>query len=521
MSIENLYPGLVTPLPVAAGYHPFVDYRFIHPGRARWVDDEGHPHSAWGLNNPTSLHADFPAVPRGVELRAEPGIRTEPVLKATEPWEKLVWWPKAMYEDGRYRLWYEAVPPDHWDPEIGPKLAWPNPVFGGLLCYAESEDGFNWTKPKLGIGSWEGSRDTNISLGRETVGPMGLHGASPFIDPEAEPEARYKLFWYGDATREVVEAVRRERPDAVDPRTTDGSHERAMYVGMSPDGIHWTVQDEPAVVFSSDTLQVVEWDALRKQYVWYGRGWSWGRRTITRTETIDFSRWTLPQDVLTASPTAPEQTDLYTNGKTRYPGDPTTHLMFPTLYDRATDQTSIGMATSVDGVAWSWTPGNPVLPVGPPGSVDGGSMFVGIGLVPLPGDRVGLPYGGYSYPHKFPANLADSGICWCTWTRGRLAGVHAQTEGEFWTPPVGLAGGGLRVNCRVQPGGSLRVGVVGEDWSEVPGLSVANCQPITGDQLDATVTWTGGARPPVDQPVSLRFSLRTASVFGFEVLPNG
>ena len=73
MSIDNLYPGLVTPLPVAVGYHPFVDYRFIHPGRARWVDDEGRFHDAWGLNNPESLHADFPAVPRGVELRAEAG----------------------------------------------------------------------------------------------------------------------------------------------------------------------------------------------------------------------------------------------------------------------------------------------------------------------------------------------------------------------------------------------------------------------------------------------------------------
>ena len=225
--------------------------------------------------------------------------------------------------------------------------------------------------------------------------------------------------------------------------------------------------------------------------------------------------------MLTASPVNPEQTDLYTNGKTRYPGDPTTHLMFPTLYDRATDQTTIGMATSVDGVAWSWTPGNPVLPVGPPGSVDGGSMFVGTGLVQLPGDRIGLPYGGYSYPHKFPANLADSGICWCTWTRGRLAGVHAATDGEFWTPPVRLAGSGLRVNCRVHPGGSLRVGVTDEDWTEITGLGVSACQPITGDQLEATVSWSGGGRPPVDRAVSLHFSLRTASVFGFEVLDAG
>ena len=192
--------------------------------------------------------------------------------------------------------------------------------------------------------------------------------------------------------------------------------------------------------------------------------------------------------MLTVAPTAPEQTDIYTNGKTRYPGDPTTHLMFPTLYDRGTDQTAIGMATSVDGVAWTWTPGNPVLPVGPVGSVDGGSMFVGTGLVPLPGDRVGLPYGGYSYPHKFPANLADSGICWCTWTRGRLAGIHAETEGEFWTPPVRLAGGGsasqLPSAAGRQPArGRGGRGVVGPAWAQPRGLP-ANRGRSTGSHGD-------------------------------------
>ncbi len=518
MSIDGRYPGLVTPLPAALGYHPFVDTRFIHPGRPHWVDDAGRFHSAWGLEHPTSIHAEFIAVPRGVELRAEPAQRTDPVVTASEPWEKLVWWPKVLHVDGRYRLWYEAVPPDHWDPAVGPALAWPNPVFGGLLCYAESDDGFAWTKPRLGIGAWQGSTATNISLGRETVGPMGLHGASVFVDAEAPPDARYKAFWYGNATREVVEAVRRERPAAVDPRSADSQHVRAMYAAMSPDGLRWTVQREPAVAFNSDTLQVAEWDALRRRYVWYGRGWSWGRRTIARAETDDFSRWPLPQDVLTAAPVGLEHTDLYTNGKTRYPGDPTTHLMFPTLYDRATDQTSIGMAASVDGVQWTWAPGNPVLPVGPSGSVDEGSMFVGTGLVELPGDRVGLPYGGYTYPHKFPANLADSGICWCTWTRGRLAGVHAAAEGEFWTPPLRLAGGGLQINCRVQPGGRLRVGIEDDGGNSLPGLDVSECRPLIGDRLDAPVVWNGGGQPPVDRAVVLRFSLRTASVYGFEVV---
>lgn len=512
------HPGQHAPFEVAIGYHPIVDHRFVHPGRAHWVDDRGIYQSAWGLENPTEVRAAHLGVPHGIQLGAESATSSGPVLTADEPWERLVWWPKVIRDGGVYRMWYEAVPPDHWDPAKAPSLG--NPVFAGLLCYAESDDGFTWRKPKLGLGEWEGSTETNIVLGRDLVGSMGMHGVSVFIDPSAPSQDRYKAFWYGNVEAATVARLARERPGEVEAGSQRSSHGRAMYVATSPDGLRWEVEPEPAAIFPSDTLQVVEWDAPREAYVWFGRGWSWGRRTIARAESRDFRRWPTPVDVLTEAPHHTPHTDLYTNGKTHYPGDPTTHLMFPTLYDRATDGTSFGVAASADGGAWTWIPGAPALGTGAPGAFDAGSMFAGIGLHELPGERVGFPYGAYTQPHKYPANLADSGLGWCLWERGRIAGLKAGEQGEFWTPPLTLRGGTLRLNVRTAIGGYVQVGVADESWAERDGFGLKDCTPIEGDQMEAPVVWGAGARTQfaTDGPVILRFRLRHATLHGFEVV---
>ena len=516
--MTTTHPGQHAPFDVAIGYHPIVDHRFVHPGRAQWVDDRGIHQGAWGLERPTDVRAAHLGVPHGIRLAAEAATSSGPVLTATEPWERLVWWPKVIRDGGMYRMWYEAVPPDHWDAAVAQNLG--SPVFAGLLCYAESDDGFTWRKPKLGLGEWEGSTETNIVLGRDLVGSMGMHGVSVFVDPAASTRERYKAFWYGNVSDETAARLARERTDQGDQRSHAPEHRRAMYVATSPDGLRWDVEPEPAVVYPSDTLQVVEWDPSRETYVWFGRGHSWGRRTISRAESRDFRRWPEPVDTLTEAPHHAPHTDLYTNGKTHYPGDPTTHLMFPTLYDRATDGTSFGVAASVDGAVWTWLPSEPVLGTGSPGAFDTGSMFAGIGLHDLPDNRVGFPYGGYTQPHKYPANLADSGLGWCLWERGRIAGLKAGERGEFWTPPLRLEGGTLRLNVRTAIGGYVRVAVADESWAERDGFGLTDCAPIEGDQMDAPAIWDAGARAQLDTdaPVILHFQLQNATLHGFEVV---
>ena len=109
-----------------------------------------------------------------------------PFLLADQPWESgQLNWANLRVENGRFRLWYEAMTADSTgDADT-------------RLCYAESTDGIHWEKPELGLIEFDGSRRNNIVMdGRLTHG-IGLHGVSVFVDPNSPPEARYRCMFLG------------------------------------------------------------------------------------------------------------------------------------------------------------------------------------------------------------------------------------------------------------------------------------------------------------------------------------
>lgn len=77
-----------------------------------------------------------------IKLALHTPIPREVVLESDRPWEDQgVTYSSVIYDDGRYQMWYRA---------------------GGRTCYAESVDGVHWTKPELGLYSFEGSKENNI-----------------------------------------------------------------------------------------------------------------------------------------------------------------------------------------------------------------------------------------------------------------------------------------------------------------------------------------------------------------------
>jgi hypothetical protein len=81
----------------------------------------------------------------------------------------------------------------------------------------------------------------------------------------------------------------------------------------------------------------------------------------------------------------------------------------------------------------------------------------------------------------------------------------------------------------MQPSDGIRVAVVEAPlWDDmqahndrpVPGLTLEDCDPIRTDDLDHVVTWRGS--PDLGQvrgrPIYLRFRMRRAALFGFQVL---
>ena len=114
-------------------------------------------------------------------LQLHEPIRRDIAIAHDEPWEGNSSGYHTVFRDGDvYRMYYrgglqvlKGEPPAHKN-------------FG---CYAESKDGIHWTKPKLGLFEFQGSKANNI-----VWQGVGTHNFTPFKDanPDCPAEAKYK-----------------------------------------------------------------------------------------------------------------------------------------------------------------------------------------------------------------------------------------------------------------------------------------------------------------------------------------
>jgi hypothetical protein len=95
--------------------------------------------------------------------------------------------------------------------------------------------------------------------------------------------------------------------------------------------------------------------------------------------------------------------------------------------------------------------------------------------------------------------------------------VEAKEGGEFMTVPLLFDGHEARLNYHTTQAGSVLVEVVGTN-GVLSGRSFAECDPLYGDYLNHSLSWRGETQIPRqnDEPVSFRFRLQAAEVFGME-----
>lgn len=109
-----------------------------------------------------------------------------PVLRRGEPGSVdargVQYYGSVIRENGKYRLWYVA-----FDDDIENKVRserW-------RAAYAESPDGMNWVKPKLGLVEYKGSKDNNLL---DMNGDWGFVNVKVLKDEaETDPARRYKM----------------------------------------------------------------------------------------------------------------------------------------------------------------------------------------------------------------------------------------------------------------------------------------------------------------------------------------
>ena len=109
----------------------------------------------------------FVADSAGVDLVMNPAqVRDEPVLVADRPWEASIAAYNTVIEDGgRYRMWYDFIPPEDD----------PSGITRGV-AYAESTDGVHWDKPEIGLVEIGGSKANSVVIPRLPDAPRGETG---------------------------------------------------------------------------------------------------------------------------------------------------------------------------------------------------------------------------------------------------------------------------------------------------------------------------------------------------------
>jgi hypothetical protein len=145
-----------------------------------------------------------------------PTYREEPVLAASKgdpaaPDQVATSFYGAVLQDGgKFRMWYYALRLKEPGDAVRPDSA---NMLQGPVCYAESDDGIQWTKPNLGQVEIRGSKNNNaIFLPGDSI--EGVHVIKDEDDPN--PQRRYKMVYNPNNGKTWV-----------------------IRTATSPDGLHW------------------------------------------------------------------------------------------------------------------------------------------------------------------------------------------------------------------------------------------------------------------------------------------
>lgn len=433
----------------------------------------------------------------GAEFRLHHPHPAGVAIQFDEPWEgAFVGYPTVLKDGETYRMYYRG---------------WPAVNVPEVTCYAESQDGITWSKPKLGLVEWQGSKANNIILADESIS----HNFSPFVD-----------------TRPGVPAD--ERLKAV-----GGEAKTGLMAFASGDGIHWRKLQEGPIFRKGafDSQNVAFWSEAEQKYLLYFRVFTegtadekvWqpkGFRTVARTTSTNFLDWSEPER-MTFGETAPEH--LYTNQTQAYFRAPQIYIGLPMRFlpgrqvldnnqaaalkvskGYATDCAETVLLTSRGGNAYDreflegfLRPGTDL------GNWASRAGIAALGIVPTgPAEMSIYKQAHYAQPsaHMVRYALRLDGF----------ASINAPFRGgEFTTRPFTFTGKNLEINFSTGASGSIRFELQDAAGKPIPGFTLEEAPETIGDQVDRIVRWKGDRdlASLSGQPVRLQAVMKDADLY--------
>ena len=452
-------------------------------------DANGEPRRLW---NWRELFVDDYLIDRldGASLRLHEPQPAGTAIAYDRPWEGRGSAYITVLKDGdTYRMYYRGSPGD------GPQVT----------CYAESDDGIDWTKPDLGLFEVAGTRDNNVVLTPE-VGGDATHNFSPMLD---------------------------RRPGVPEPehyKALGGSGKDGLTAFASADGLRWRkLSEEPVITEGAfDSQNVSFWSQTEGLYLCYFRIFTNKVRTVARTTSEDYLHWTDPVE-MEFGDTPMEH--LYTNGTTPYFRAPHIYIALPgrfwpgrrAMSDEEAATLDVSEASgaandSSDAVLMTTRGGNRydrtfmesfVRPGPDSGNWVSRANYPAQGVVPTGDTEMSLYIGrgmGQESARLERLTLRTDGFA------SLSAGYGG---GEMLTRPFHFGGSELQINYSTSAAGNIRVELHDESDAPIEGFTLDDCDEIIGDEVDRVVTWNGSSEvsKTARRPIRLRFAMKDADLY--------
>jgi len=429
-----------------------------------------------------------------------------PVVDRNRPWEGLGPHWEHVHRDnetGKFRMWYST-----WLNYTLPS----GKVVRSPACYAESDDGVHWTKPELGLCEFEGSTANNI-----VILEGGLAGLL-YEPDDPDPERQYKgIVWH-------------------DWHNTDGDvPPEGYYLYTSPDGIHWKQARERTLLWNQNKHQAgigdtsqFRWDPRLKKYICDTKVLFRRQGTMRcrgMMESDDLVHWSRPR--MTIYPDALDGPEAQIYGHHGWVYESMwvgmVRVMRNTYVPGSLKQTTIELTASRDGRHWTRVGRREqFIPLGPPDSWEP-HYHDPFSSPLLVGDELWFYYRSTPlFDPKIDAEKAErkkvARLGLATLRRDGFVSLDAgKKPGQIVTRPLTFEMGRLHVNAQVHEGGYVRAEVRNADGNVIGPLALGNCTKLTGDQLDAVISWGGDSTLSCPEGESLRiaFELQNAKLYSF------
>lgn len=436
---------------------------------------------------------------KGTQLKLHHPIPGGEAIRYDTPWESADGHSESFYttvfkDDDLFRMYYRG--------------------HAHTICYAESADGINWTKPNLGLVEAGGTRANNVILAHSTHLAFGA-----FVDnkpgvPEAE---RYKA-------------------------NLASGHIKGLEGYASEDGIHWRkIQDEPIapgiLPNHFDSQNVMFWSEIESCYLLYARHMAGSDRirATARATSEDFLNWSesIPMAYSDTGSTTPSA-HLYTNQTLPYFRAPQIYISLAAriFFER--------LALTGDEACFAKN-------VGTPRACKPGDCSDGVLLTTRPDSQ--------TYDFTFQESFIRPGIGSPNWTTRTnypalgvvqtgptemslyvnrhyeqrsahlermtlrldgFASVNAPfSGGEMISKLLRFSGQQLELNYATSAAGSIKIELLDAAGNPIPGYSLEDCRALIGDEIERVVSWNGGSdlSSLAGQPVQVRFIMQDADLF--------